>query len=849
MPWHLSPAARYSLILTSRRQSTSALRVENELLDPFIPVHQPITDLPTVLSPPQLSRTTATAIRKCMDQSGGMRDAYFILNSARYSHFARDDTLKDSMSGIRSDVDHFGKLAIPFAQPVPLKLPYHALLHSLIREGLTKKASRLSELMMQEGLAVHSRSLETLARALLSQTNTGRIDENSRAALALYLSDFVKKKRNPMKIIPSKFYFEGHQFVFHLLKAARRNRHHENYRLWTMFIVSCLAQGEILAATLLFAAMLNKWQQKDKSVAEVPLTNSGNAKAQEVPSRSILELILAYINQALQHPNDEKSFQAALQSLANLASLLDRRLIPHTEISPLINSLSRCPKVSNKVWVIWPDGRVKEIAAYAYCHQVLVRLINPHAKNDVSSTHSAWKPNRHSQHSLLNYALVARLSPTLGSVVLRNLVDQPTTVTLNIVLRAAVLMRQPQVIQKLLHVMLDRDVSTGSTFAELVRKFTESLGTKPRLKGDRTTLVGTLLSRVSQLDADKSIVPFSDFFKDKYTVPALLKALASMGEPALAVDLLYYLIPELDTKELTDLGGATDSITRRSANERAVMRAVDLGPYVLTSFLDCLTRAGKTGLATRVWELAKNAENASQNSEKPWRLSVHAYTIMIQCFTQEGCKSHGYALGWDLEFMRRSSGPRLRSIAGREAAFDAYMLLSYKVKQICESAFQAMEGDTQQSTENAAPKPDARFFNAILSFLWKRPFPSYRVSHGRVRGHHLRRLLKRKQKLYAQSGFVSNADPMLLAVKDSMDKAGFRVPLAFAHLFVGRDSVESGQRHAPTAFEPRVGFPNSRRYKPAPWLLPTSKTKGLPFRLHKPTKKRRQTKLGKLNYM
>jgi hypothetical protein len=847
MPWHLSPPARYSLILAFRLQSTSALRVENELVDPFIPVHQPITEPRTVLSPPQLSRTTATAIRKCMDQSGGMRDAYFILNSARYSHFARDNTLNDFMSGIRSDVDHFGKLAIPFAQPVSLKLPYHALLHSLIREGLTKKASRLSELMMQEGIAVRSRSLETLAQVLLSQRTTGHVDEDSRLALAIYLGDFVKKKRNPMKMIPSKFYFEGHQFVFHLLKAARRNRQHENYRLWTMLIISCLAQGEILAATLLFAAMLNKWQQKDKSV-EVPLTNPANAQLQKVPSRSVLELVLAYINQALQHPDDETSFQAALQSLANLASLLDRRLIPHTEISPLINSLSRCPKVANKVWIIWPDGRVKEVAAYAYCHQVLVRLIDPYSKNSITSSHSTWKPNRHSQHTLLNYALVTRLSPTLGSVALRNL-DQPTTVTLNIVLRAATLMRQPQVIQKLIHAMLDRDVSTGPTFAELARRFMESLRIKPCLKGDQTTLVGALLSRVSQLHVDESIVPFSDFLMDKYTVPALLKALASMGEPALAVDLLYCLVPELDTKELADLGGATDSITRRNANEQAVMRAVGLGPYVLTSLLDCLTKAGKTGLATRVWELAKNAENASQNSEKPWRLSVHAYTIMMQCFTKEGCKSHGYALGWDLEFMRRSSGPRLRSIAGREAAFDAYVLFSYKARQICESALQAMEDGTQQPLENGAPRPDARFFNAILSFLRKCPFPSYRVSQGRVRGHHFRRLLKRKQKLYAQSGFISNADPILLTVKDSMDKAGFRVPLAFAHLFVGRDSIESGQRRAPAAFEPRVGFPNSRRCKPAPWLLPTSKTKGLPFRFHKPTKKRQQTKLGKLDYM
>ena len=127
------------------------------------------------------------------------------------------------------------------------------------------------------------------------------------------------------------------------------------------------------------------------------------------------------------------------------------------------------------------------------------------------------------------------------------------------------------------------------------------------------------------------------------------------------------------------------------------------------------------------------------------------------------------------------------------------------------------------------PKPDARFFNAAL--LLFRPLPGMYARRLRNSRSRIRRFLRWAHTVYGEFGRKSDHwDVLLQDIAEAMINAGYPIPPAFRHLFIGRYSYGVMGFRPPTKLDrspfsfprPRHGF--------RPHALPTSKTVGLPIR-------------------
>jgi hypothetical protein len=393
-------------------------------------------------------------------------------------------------------------------------------------------------------------------------------------------------------------------------------------------------------------------------------------------------------------------------------------------------------------------------------------------------------------------------------------------------------------------------------------------------------------------------------FADGYTLTTYITHLTSTGNPHIIPSLLFYLLPELSIIDHPSYGSLTPAERKQlrvDNREMSLRRAVGYGPWGFCVLLNALRKAGKTGLAERVWLLAKEAERASwipkfwtgvgtvENGEfvkradveewkdgkqpkpGPWCLPVQAYTTMIQCYTAEALRGHRackFALAGDeCHWQPRSGQNPVRGWAGwflKEKERDNWQTIDRRrltvirrmgkrlvrdMRKAARAVYESLLHVQQHSHSGDRPQvrlpyPDARFFNAALSIYMRQPNTYTRGA--RTTHAHWRRKSRLAEQSYAKAGLVSRYwHPWLQEVVMGLVQAGWEVPVGLHWLFVGRGiqwMLPAGGGRKVLHRRP-YAFPRGKG-KVRPHALPTVKERGLPRAVeggqHLPCRKRRR---------
>ncbi|CAA7259568.1 unnamed protein product [Cyclocybe aegerita] len=742
----------------------------NVALGPTTQVPHP-GNLPTdpSLTPAQLGRAAAYAVDLSIRQ-GNVTDAYHIVNAVRYAGLARGAT---ELASLRS-MDHFKAAAATFTKDVSPRLPSHALLHGLIRLNMAQKAANLSEQMMRAGIRVRCRTLEAIYSSL-AQTSNHTAAIRTPMQFSLH-SDTVLNLRSSMAKDTSS------QFAIRLLMLARQSRQRRSHNMFKTLIKLCILNGEIIVGSLLFGTLVRDWQARQ-------LSNYPTVPAQCETPRPVhnrLKEICSAVDHTFSKHRGEASkadFQEALQALANLAVLLDRQLIPFKHITPLLCSLRNCPRAPNMVWIPDKDGTPRRVQAYAYFHEILARLIERLPTHDPMPPNEKMLPrlDRMSYNTLLHYSLLHRRSMTLAERVLDHMTHlrhepyELDTVSMNIIARAGTLLRDPKVAQ----LALSRMQKT------------------PPADSDQQDPLLTLLDIAQQKG-------------NRHTLSTRIAHLIAIGQPNIVVDAVPYLLPGL-TRSMYPQGNITMSAEevrtlQHQHREQGLQHAVYLGPVILTSILNALQKAGRTGLAEKVWEWTKKAEALSwtpgdDGSVRPWCIPVHAYTIMIKVYAAETRRENlAKAVGWGGERFHKRSSPQktprqlrqARATLGRQLGLETYHAMQAAAARTEQKLAELHDLSLKQNVpvsiakrELEIPLPDARFFNAILEIVGCQPGMNPRRQRSRSFYRHQIGLVRER---FIWDGKVSPRGPdlTLKAVVRHMISEGFPVPLLYQKLLVGR---------------------------------------------------------------
>ncbi|KAM6495490.1 hypothetical protein JOM56_008196 [Amanita muscaria] len=691
------------------------------------------TSSPPSLTDAQLSRAAHRAIHKCI-QLHSFGDAYYIVNSLRFSNFQHKKSLI-KFTGVRS-ADDFESAAMQFGRPVSPRLSSHALLHGLLRAGLTKKAYNLTRLMINDGIRLRSKTLEAVMHGFLPPVHSE--SQPARNIKSVPPHEIFKPQA---KLAQD----EGARMALSLLLLAQRSWHRRTRSMYKALLALCIINGELILGSLVFGYMIRDWQTQVAlhTTPNQPAENSDVVQKQGQkcgsllreplrPSAAMLQSLLVGINSNLEHAAKHEEYQepvqAALQALAIIVNLFDDRQPPVTGLSSLIRTISHIPMLDYHVWIL-ADGKPKRKKAREYFHTVLDRFITnlpDYGAPEQRREHFRLQTlNLSDYNSLLNYALRHRLSSTLGSKVLNHMINgqstlKPDIMTYNILIRSGTALRDSKIAEQALFV-LRQNPKNNSVYVHEVPDI------------------------------------------DIATICACVDCLTSVGRPHAAAQSLAMLLPELRTRR-----SRLSSEARKALQEEYMQRAVKLGPYIFTAIITALCKAGKIGLAERAWLVALSAEKASNDpryGREPWVMPIHVCTAMMECYGAQ-MRKRDYVVGW-ARFLSAEDGARLRR---RIAALRlAHMLYEYA-----------------KTKHQARGQLDARFLNASLKVFARHPQTGRSIVYRSARR---RGRVASAQLQYAQLGRYPQFDlSMLYEVANDILDAGFQIPAAYRPFLIDRVS-------------------------------------------------------------
>jgi pentatricopeptide repeat protein len=810
----------------------------------------PMPDSP--LTPAQMSRAACHAVRMSMQKPiGGVEDAYLIVNSLRYSSFPPVSSGQESQP-----VKDFELVAIKFGRPVSSRLASHALLHGLLRVGRKKDAFTLASLMMETGIRLRSKTLSAVISGFVSKSPPAR-----RRPITLPRAFNFIPNHSISNLLPLA-QNESTRLALQLLSLAGNTHQRRTHGMFATLITICLINGEIILASLLFGFAMNEYQLRQtlavhfKPTPELEVQASTDlAEARShyrhlrmeklYPDQKSMRNILYNIDDIMardyKSEEDQTPLRSALQALANLALLLDRRQIPFKAVGPLIRSLYRCPRTDEEVWIVDGYGRPQQVQAYSFFHDVLQRLMQsppatvsrldipkggPIQLLDPRYRKEMQPPlDLHAYNSLLHYSLRHLLAVEPANILLKHMTSErkpplePDMATYNILLRSATLLRRNEIARAAFQAL---QVKFGQPQTPLS---TKSPVGPTRAPGYTTSSAVSSTPPVLNINTDIDLQPHQFFQRDAYRITTYIAYVTSTGEPRLVVNLLFDVFPELRVvphQTKASLSPEERDAMLKSRRIQCLKRAVTYGPRLITAMLNALCKAGETGLAKCLWNLAQEAERKSWNPDflpriKPWCLPVHAYTSMLQCYlieTRKPVKNPRYTYLSEAQAMEKA----------RMDGLVIYRRMRRRARQLRVAIDEAPRIDPRNI---AVPLPDSRFFNAALA-LFAKPSRARRV---RRRIAHYRHNLRQAQRLYARAGTVSNYwHSKLREVSKDMAKAGFAVPPSFRPVFVGRWQAGAWHMDPPKFLERRpLLYPPSSKAL-SPFSLLTTKDRGLPHR-------------------
>nr|GAT46158.1 predicted protein [Mycena chlorophos] len=836
-----------------------------------------VADTPNTLltRPAKASFAAAQAIRMCVG-NGGLSDGFFVLNSIRFAAYRHQNSTRPfKIPGLTESRGEFEAAALRFGPDVPTRLSAHTLLHSLVRHNLAQPAFELSKLMMQEGTKIRSRTLEAIMKTILASDATPeKLPKGIPFARRVIP---VKTAADALLLHPSRMADARTRFALELLFLARRYRQRRTDNMFKAFMAASLLHGELVIFSLLFGWTCRDWQagyslasnlavlhpDDDSSQVAVARLRLDHLRREAIfPSKESLDMALEIINAILARDRHTPSHdrEVALQALANIAGLLERRQIPFPKLSALIRTLYKCPRIDDEVWIVGLGGCPERIKAYDYFHRVLSHLLDTFPTKRIryqptSVPLTALAQNRRypmlppldvsSCNALVHYALRHRLAPESADKILRFMDKQgkksssPDLVTANILLRSGALLRRNDIVVDTLKSMGPTLTFTPDVLVTTpTRTYQDKLeiSTTAGLSGSPHSRfgfvrdaqeIGARLGRVQHGDV---FVPELPSEADLYTLSSYIAYLSAIGKPREVTEILFTVLPELDSTLFpTNSERKEDRRFGRAALLACLCRAITLGPVFFGTVLDALSKSGQFALADRIWQLAKKAEWCSWNRNhvphcKPWILGPQAYTTMIRCYGKLARRREP----WELT-LHPSKRVNLRT--SRQSAFAYFIYECQKLpsslpdipvlmllrRVMAHAAFDVFQQfmtirETYKQLpkrlrwldERELPAPDAPFFNAALDVF--RP----RAATNGARPW-LQALSEARQAWFDLHAPPPNEDwnEPLEAVARAMLDAGFKLPLSLQSISVGRlhasDHVtpRMSAKTAPFAFAPR----------------------------------------------
>ncbi|KAK0242246.1 hypothetical protein EDD85DRAFT_932959 [Armillaria nabsnona] len=763
--------------LPSRTFCRSATALSNVEIHPSpSPTYFP-SYLDPSLSSPQLSRAASHAIRISMHRAD-VSGAYHIFNSVRFSSLmANSSVLKDPE--LVEKYEPFRNIAIKLPRPVPPRLSAHTLLHALIRQGFFRKAYNVCDWMMSNGIPIHVTTLEAVIKGYSA----------SSAPKAWMKEQYIMLQaalKTPAVFNPGPAATKDEFIIstLQILQSARAYKQRRTDRMFRALIGSCILHGEIILASLIFVGLVHDWEVKDALAEELDslaqesneeteksrhlLTNYQHLRQVCSKPRSLsLQTIVSSINEKLsQRPVDDASkaeFDASLQALANLAVLLDLREYPFSDIATLIRALYRCPYSERKVWILDKDNKATQVKAYDYFHSVLRRLLDDlppqRSPRKEPSIHKAIIPpenvpplpsrivtrrqlpmlDLHSCNALLHYSLTHRSSPKKADRILNYMTERekplwPDIVTYNTLIRSGTRLKRSDITDAAMNILRNEEHLVGlGLSSDAVDVFLGSAPSHPVAPGSNRVSKAHYRTQTESitLRAPPSVtakVP------DIVTLTSHLKNLTETGNYGGIIQLLSMIFPKLSTTDLFSPWEFRPVLLSRVAKELTqsyIRRGVEYGPIFFATMIEGLREGGHTGLAERVWNLARWSERASfvpemNSTNRPWRLHIQAYTVMVSCYAREAnyVGSFPQVKGWGYDNETRDNirmnrfGPR-RDV-GRRSAFAFYLSfcdesMNRDFMELAQRAMAlGMEVDPKRIKE---PKADAKFFYAVLQAL------------------------------------------------------------------------------------------------------------------------------------
>ncbi|KAF7301294.1 hypothetical protein MIND_00694400 [Mycena indigotica] len=857
-----------------------------------------------LIRPSKASFAAAQAIRMCI-ANGGFSDGFFVLNSIRFASYRQKvSNIPFKAPGIAESQSEFEAAALSFGPDVPTRLSAHTLLHCLVRHNIAQPAFELSKLMMQEGVNLRSATLEAIMKSLVppptNRTLLDRIIPRQMRTIPL------QTPSDALLLHPSRMSDPRTRFALELLFLARRHRQRRTDHMFKLIMAASLLKGELIIFSLLFGWTCREWQtgyslssniaalpeddelQSSPQVASAKLRLEHLRKEAIFPDRTSLENALQIIKAILARDGDAtyptQDRLVALQSLANIAGLLERHQIPFPKLSVLISTLYKCPRVDDEVWIVGLGGCPERIKAYDYFHQVLLKLLQtlptqqillqqPMVPRDaiVKSRRYPLLPplDVSSCNSLLHYALRQRLSIEYAQKILSHMASRPDCrnspdiVTANILLRSGSLLRRNDIVSGTVqsmgpHFSYTPDVPVMRSDGSFKPKV--SISTTPAISSlgqEQFGFVQDALdtgARLGAIEYGNLTIPALPSAGDIRTLTSYISHLTAIGKPGEVTTILFTVLPELQSILFpTNSERKEDQSLGHAALLASLRRAITLGPIFFGAVLDSLSKSGQFALADRVWQLAKKAEWCSWTRAhvpqcEPWIFGPHVYTIMMRCYG---------TLARRRELWQMKLHPAKR-ISKRTSKHSVWASFLYECQQLphpmpphqvffllrrvmAHATFDVFQRFMSIATlyrrlptklrwlkESELPRPDARFFNAALDVFRPR-------ANGPGAGPWIHALKEAQQALAETHRIPSNEDwnVPLEAVVKAMVKAGFPLPVSLQSISVGRlDAVMQKKKGHKPASNLDVPFVYADT-KPdggvvRPLHLPTPKHKALP---------------------
>jgi hypothetical protein len=795
--------------------------------------------------------------------NGAITDASFIVNSLRRSNLPPQSSTEKGGGLLIPKLDYE---PIDFGQTVSPALSAHCLLHHFVRQRMSLRANQLAGQLMADGTRIRASTLHAVIQCQTERANDGKFLQARRPS-----------QRDPLYIKPKQVEDQGTRLALGLLLRARKHRQRCYDNTYQFVINICLVQGEIIVASLLFVLLVKDWEMKQAATQvreqeaawtqALPTRYGLGSLHDSPPSKRMLKMILSKAQREIMLDPVEKSNrprrEAALQALCHIASLLDTRSLPYTDVSSIIRTLYSVPKDPDKVWVT-EFGKGARVQPYEYTHHVILRLasdLSSSSKGARSEQFGIMPPlSLESYNALLHYALRHRQSISLAKRLLyhmehkRNPPLRPDITTYNVIIRSGSLLRRNDLTESALERL--RGLMENKRHAIMVQPPPSLVVAPNRPDVNRAESKWAVALKHQKAGLPTLEKPLK---ADAFTLTSYIQHLTATGNPDVVADILFHVLPELSIIDHPSWGSVTDeqlALIRMQTRQMRLVRAVSLGPWFFIAVLNALTKAGKTGLAERVWLLAKQAERASLtgaigidgNPMKPWCLPIHAYTIMLQCYGAEArrgfelrCTSRPRTNDWAPKIGGNTvrgwaSYVLAQNVAARKHRSRRTLALLMGVtlyRIMCHAGMAVWNCLSElQNVDKATlnpPRPDARFFNAALEMFGRQPRTFQRSS--RTNPAHWRRKVTLGNVQFSRLGVrPRNWNPFLGRIVKEMHALGFKVPPGFRRFFVGQWPYGFEEhRHRPELNEQPFAFPK-RRSPFRPHALRTLKTRGLPVR-------------------